>query len=523
MSGALIPNYIPQGDVLGEFILYRQIAQLGFWQSQTSVLYNSALSVTILPSIISQVTSIDGSTVFLVVYPFVFAIVPAVLYKIYRGIMSPVASFISVFFFLSYPSTYFEMLSLGRQMIGELVMVLLLWLLLTPRFRKSRAGAILVVLLTTGLVISHYSLTLIYLGLIGFSYGASAKSRAINSNFFAISFVTAAAWFLLAAGGIVLHTAVGMSTVIASSLTDFFGSASRPSEVYSAVGLTTVNYGVLHLANRGIQYLVILCIVVGFLTYFLKKPDRSGKEAIIPLMAASMFLLIAAVALPFLGSTLTISRIYSISLLFLSPCFYFGASKITSGFSRVCGLLTRNRVRIKTKWLAPAAIIFLYLIFTSGWVWAVTSDTPTSLVLDLRHTANYYPDATVRFEYYSYYVQSQDVAAGGWIRSYSNGGLICADLKSQLTVVVLYGGQTRGPDLDHFQACEQAAYVYVSVTNSVIGLATSQAGTFGLGSASLVGHETFFIVPVNVTIAPLLPHTENRIYSDGGTIYSPHS
>ena len=525
MSGALISEYIPHSDMLGEFILYLQTAQVGFWKSQTNILYNSALSVTILPLIISEVSSIKGSVVFKVIYPCLFAIVPLMLYKIYRKIMPPAASFISVFVFLSFPSTYFEMLSLGRQMIAELIMVLLAWILLTPRFRKARAGAILVVLLTTGLVISHYSLALIYVGLIGFSYIASrifAKfSKAADVNLLAISVVTAAAWFFLAAGGIVLHTAIDMSTAIVSSFSDFFGTASRPTELYSAVGLTSVNYGILHLANRGIQYLVLLCIIVGFVTYILQKSGKSGKEVMISLMVAAMFLLIAAVALPFLGSTLNLSRIYSVSLLFLSPCFYFGANAITSGLKRVCARLTRNRVQIKIGWLVPLVIMFSYLIFTSGWVWAVTSDVPTSLVLDMRHMAKN-PDENVRFEYYAYYIQSQDVAAGGWIRAYSNGGSVCADLKSQLTVVILYGGEVQGPDLDHRQACDQAKYTYLSIMNLATALTASPSGFFGIGSTSLLGHESYFVLPVNYTTAPFLPHTENRIYSDGGTFYSPY-
>ena len=523
MSGALIPAYIPHSDMLGEFTLYLQTLQTGFWQSQTSLLYNSALSVTILPLVVSKVSSIDGSIVFRVIYPCVFAIVPLVLYRIYRKILSPTTSFISVFVFLSFPSSYFEMLSLGRQMIGELIMVLLLWIILTPRFRKSRAGAILVVLLTLGLAISHYSLAMIYLGVITFSYILSRAftkfSNAANTNLLVLSIVTTAAWFLLAAGGIVLHTAISMSTVIFSSLADFFSPASRPGELYSALGTSEVNYSFLHLTNRGIQYLVLLCIVIGFVVYARRKNTQFGKEAMIPMMTAAMFLLLGAVALPFVGSTLKITRIYSISLLFLSPCFIFGANSITSVLSRVWVRVTRNRVRIKIRWVVPAAILFVYLIFSSGWVWAVTSDTPTSLVLDLRHMADYTKDPTVQLEYYGYYIQSQDAAAGAWIKSYGNGGSVCADEKAQATVVVLFGGEKQGPDLYRPQTCDEANYVYVSLMNSAIGLATSQSGQFGLNVNSLVGHESYFIIPLNETTAPTLPGTENRIFSDGGTFY----
>src|SRR5208337_4570706 len=111
-----------------EFALFQQVTQQGSWTPQVSILYNAALSVTILPAIISTVSSIDGVSIFKIVYPLLFSLVPMILYRTYRKIMSPGAAFLSVFVFISYPTSYIELTQLGRQMIAELIMILLLWL-----------------------------------------------------------------------------------------------------------------------------------------------------------------------------------------------------------------------------------------------------------------------------------------------------------------------------------------------------------------------------------------------------------
>src|SRR5208282_4249488 len=129
---------------------------------QVSMLYNAALTVTILPLIISTVTSLNGITIFKVVYPVLFSIVPLILYRIYRKIMSPGPAFLAVFLFLIFPATYSELTALYREMIAELIMALLLWIQLSPAIRKLRGTAVLVMLLTLGLVMAHYSMAIIY-------------------------------------------------------------------------------------------------------------------------------------------------------------------------------------------------------------------------------------------------------------------------------------------------------------------------------------------------------------------------
>ncbi len=523
LSVTLTSAYVPNLDIAQEFALFQQVVQVGTWNPGSGLLYNSALSVTILPVVIGAVSSIDGTVVFKIVFPAMFSIVPMMLYKIYRNMMSPRAAFLSVFVFLIYPTTYTEIASLGRQMIAEVIIVLLFWILLTQRLKRSRRGAFLTVLLTTGLVISHYSTAIVYLFLIAAAYVFSVmvrprtEGRFGGANLIGLSFVTALAWFFLAAGGIVLRDLISAFSNVQKGLADFFntGSVGRSFLVYSAVGATPVNFEVLHLANRLIQYVVVLCILIGFVAC-IRKSTRFRNGTIVPVMVPSMLLLGSAVTLPYLSGTVGLTRIYQLSLLSLAPCFYFGAAAINHVISNHFQVFTRAR-HIKIKKMIPAVILFTYLIFTSGWMWAVTLDTPTSQALDFQRMAQS-PVSTLRYEHYVYYIVAPDFLAARWLVSQGIGGkLLCADAEAKHGVLAIAGVNATGPYLltNAWPKCQLGDYAYVSVMNSVTGIGTSPGSSLALGEAS--GHESYYLWPINATISEL--DNQNRIYSDGATIY----
>jgi uncharacterized membrane protein len=248
--------------------------------------------------------------------------VPMILYRVFRKIIGPEAAFLSVFVFLSYPSTYVELTQLEREMIAELIMVLLLWLQLSATLKSTRANSFLVVLLTLGLVISHYSTALIYMFLVIFSYVASRMSRLrlgqiqpfASIDLLAISLVLGLSWFLFAAGGAVLQTLSSDLAYVVAGLTGFFNPTTRPYVIVDALGLAgPPQLGVFHLISRLTQYLVAFCIILGLLIYMHKSKKTRVENVLTPLMVASMGMLLAAVVFPYLARTLNLSRIYQIT------------------------------------------------------------------------------------------------------------------------------------------------------------------------------------------------------------------
>ena len=511
LTSTLISENISGYDIHQEFALFQQVLQQGVWHSDISLLYNSALSVTILPSIISILSSLDGTLVFKIIFPFLFSIVPVILYKIYRNILTPKAALVSVFVFLSYPSSYGEITQLGRQMIAELIMVLLLWLLFSGSLGKARWSIPVVVTLAFGLVVSHYALAVIYAFLVGFSYAMSLILRHRNEalatvSLVVLSIVASLCWFIFVAGGVVFEKAALFSSIVVQGLKDFLNPASRPPVLADALGLTSVTPGFLHIVSRGTQYLVLFCILLGFLIFIRKRTKNSAAILMTPSIMASMGLILASVALPYASTVLNLSRIYSIVLLFISPCFALGAAKITAGLQWLCNLLARNRLRLRMGMSVPAAILFLYLLFTSGWLWAVTSDTPISDVLDLGRMRQS-PNPKISTQYYGEYTLQEDVAATHWMRSYTIAlHPICADWISHYHVLLSYGGYDAmsGSSIPYCRLYRE--YIYVSVMNS----------NTGFGTVALQGN--LLQMPLN-TILGQFVDSENRVYSDGAAVY----
>jgi len=262
--------------------------------------------------------------------------------------------------------------------------------------------------------------------------------------------------------------------------------------------------------NRGTQYLVLAGIIGGFLLFIAKRKKTRNEKVLMPLMAAGLGFLFTSIAVPYLAGTFQISRIYQVALIVIAPCFYLAAAKIAAGLEWLITFASAHRIRIRIGSSLAATILFSYLVFTSGWVWAITSDVPGSQVLDQQRMANS-TNLSVALSYYGWYDFPQDIAAAQWVRV--NGAaspLVCADYNSRWHVLTSYGGYGRdGPLLP--SGCDFAnQYVYLSISNSLL-----QVGTTPAGSALAVGSAFF---PLNLTLPTLF--AENKVYSDGASIFA---
>jgi len=154
------------------------------------------------------------------------------------------------------------------------------------------------------------------------------------------------------------------------------------------------------------------------------------------------------------------------------------------------------------------------LLFTAGWVWAVTSDQPTSVVLDMNRMASY-PNLSISLSYYYWYVTPQDVAATRWLRS-QGVAMLCGDWISRFHVLNSYGEYPRSdpilpgcysPTANGFQ--HEYSYVYLALGNSLLGVGIS-ANNKGLPT---------YTFPLNSTKTSFY-NWDNRIYSDGAIVYT---
>lgn len=446
------------------------------------------------------------------VMPILFSIVPAVLYKIYRKILAPDGAFLAVFLFMSYPSSYQEITELGRQEIAEVILVLLLWLIVSAYARiGGRSGLQSVfLLLTFGLVVSHYSLAYVYtFVLVGSVLFARLSRRAhglVTLGASLLTTVIALTWYLVVAGGASFNSlGVFTSYVVKGLQHDFLNPSTRPDVLLQAVGAKSALPGLLHDLNRMVQSTVILVLLFGFIVFLYRGQKKTEEKVAFPIIVTGVILLVSAAVLPFFAGGLNLSRFFHVSLLFASPCIVYGFSGLEQALHRVRSLTHRESALSphcsRGFRLSATTIVLLYFLFTSGWFWAVSMDKPTSLILDRERMLSY-PDPILRIQYYDGYTPLEDIAAARFIGVHLRGGAsLCAETRSRHQVLVSVGGVPEaGPELP--SDCEfSTSYIYLSTLNSRYGE--------GLSSEGIPWYVSEF--------APNLA-AKNRVYSDGGAI-----
>jgi uncharacterized membrane protein len=490
-----VSGFLPGGDINQEYSLFLHVAS-GGWNAASSQLYNVAISVGILPVIISLVSGVDGSVVLNLIYPMLFSVVPVILYKSYRQILSPRLSFLSAFLFMVYPTFYTEMTHIGRQEIAEVFLALLLLLYSLEHNLPRGSSTILTVLLTMGLLISHYSIGYIYMFVLVVAWLFSRATRnpttSASLTITSISIVIGLAWYTYTAGGSALASLGGLFSTIASSFTNNFSSSSaRPAEVNQALGLAATLSGPVHDLNRILQYVVVFFLIIGIIAIVSKKNRSLAERKIIPIMVAAFAFLVLSVVIPFLAGGLNFSRIFHIALVFLSPCFALGANAAYKTLKPLSNLFRGLQLprQFNVKGLCLTGILVSYFLFNSGWVWAVTMDRPTSLIFDGRRMLES-EDPTLKTAYFVGFNTAEGVAGAEWLRTYLTAGQsICSDDIATSHPLGSYGGERfagyvnstgviSAPNLSDLQSCYfSESYVFLDSENVWYGIATGPVGS----------------------------------------------
>jgi uncharacterized membrane protein len=472
-------------------------------------------SVSILPSVIALVSGLDGVSIFRFIFPVIYSMLPVLLYQVYRKVVTPRIAFGSVFLFMSFPSFYVEMISLARQEVAEFILVILSLIFLSPRIGESRSKDLIVAILTFGLIAAHYTLAYLYILLLIFGSAVSAVFRRrdfalCSTETLALTAVVCLAWYVTTAGGVAIAILIqNIIRVTNGVVQGFLSQGTRPTTVtlaYTFGGLA----GPLHDINRVTLYLAQFLLLLGFVELLRKRDKSEGERKMLPLMTVAFGFLASAVLLPYFAGELQLSRIYSIALLFVSPCFLYGIQFLDSLVASARSLVRyASHVRlpkgVSLKSIFTVAILLSYFLFSSGWVWAVSGDRATSTVLDYDQMFAS-SDQQVSYAFFAFYTVPGDVAGARWIQAHDSNYLqICADWIARYHVLTSYGGFSRdGPMLPGCYGYFQNSYIFLSEFNNVRDDLSTGSSSTNIQSIS--------------NISALLD-VRNRVYSGGAVIY----
>lgn len=162
--------HITGWDINQEFQVFQNTKTINYWNlSSLQNAYNTCLSLTILPTVISRFTNISDEYIFKIVYQLIFCLVPLVMYCLYRKYVSTIISFLAVFFFISLPNFIQPMTALARQETAFFFFALTLLVLLTNHLNRKTKDTIFVIF-GFSMVVSHYSTTYVAITLFVLCY-----------------------------------------------------------------------------------------------------------------------------------------------------------------------------------------------------------------------------------------------------------------------------------------------------------------------------------------------------------------
>jgi uncharacterized membrane protein len=490
------------GDSSVEYFVSKTTQNSAYWLSNSfsDIGYgrlNAMLSITILPTVYTNLLSLDLDLVYKVLYPVIFSLVPLCIYKLWVPNLGKKGAFAAAFLIISMDVFYGEMLGLARQMTAELFFCLLLVSLFSIKI-KPFSKVVIFSVFGLLLVVSHYALAEIFLffllGMLVPQIVRKKHSRKIGISLILIFSVIMFSWYIYTSQGSVFNSVLEYGNDVLSQLDQFLNPESRGEGVLMGIGLAA-SPTVWNSLGRVFAYATQAFIVLGFVGLITKRTNMDiWDEKSICCISATV-LLALTVLVPGLASTIGITRFYHILLFFLSGMFFLGLSF----FSK----LALGQRKSKEVLVASLCLLILlpYFIFQSGFVYELANSQSYSLALSRNRMS-------VRFlsSHFGYFNQSE-LDGVSWLSKNiaSRNTVVISDYVSRISLQFnVYGGRIIS---EFYSTAKIPQNYYVSVFLNKVNLFEE----WGIGKGGVWNFTAF---------SPVLNRISN-VYSSGGCeIYS---
>jgi uncharacterized membrane protein len=511
----LISKYIIGYDANLEYQVFRLTINRGYWNLlpvdihhiATSDL-NSMLSLTVLPSTYSALLNLDGTALFKILYPFVFSLVPVVLYRIWERQIGKASSLLSTLFLVSSPLAFYGIgfLSLNRQIVAMFFLVLSILALLDKTMAVGKRRILLIVF-GAAMTVSHYSTTYLYLGLVFSAYAISRirgnKDRVLNGPLVLLLSIMVLSWYTYTTAPL---TTLGtfLQRVLSRFSEDIYSPAARSTQVFASHSVLTFAS-----ATNWVLFVTVHCMIFVGILIVLFKPRKAKLDSTYRiLLSLSSVVLFLSLAVPNVAPALDFSRFYELSLLFLAPCFVLGGEALVDNAANLLRRMTRrsflgNTHQIRTALLC--AVLAGYFLSQSGFINLVTEAAPQSYSLDFNRFATS-TDPNLKGIFYSAYIQEQNFFSAVWLSKHAEPqSIVYADFDSYQNVLMSYG-------MIPMQYLVRLSNSTVPTRNTFVYLSSLNVGD---GVMTYMDFATTTIVMFNTSeISPIL-NNSNLIYSSG--------
>ena len=151
--------FITGHDIQREFRVFELTKNNGIWSIfNFHDAYNACMSITILPTVFSNLLKIFDPYVYKIFFQIIFATVPGIIFLTVKRYFSTIIALISTFYFIAFPTFFTDMPFLNRQEIAFIFLMLMFYLIFDERLSLFKRRVIFTIF-GLGMVLSHYSTT----------------------------------------------------------------------------------------------------------------------------------------------------------------------------------------------------------------------------------------------------------------------------------------------------------------------------------------------------------------------------
>lgn len=434
-----ITKYIVGYDIHKEFYIFKLTENVFHWDSFISSSnidinrLNGMLSITILPTIYSQILNVDGTIIFKFLYPFILSCLIIGIYRLYCIKFDSQTSFLSTLFFMT--NSVFFMLFSTRQIVAEIFYILLFIVLFTkniPILKKS----ICYFIFSAAMIVSHYSITYIYLFMITIMWIITSlflkKYQTIKINYIIYTLVFSFFWYIYISDASSFKSFIDTINFIFKNIyRDLFDLETRGILIVSALGGGDIS-SVWHQIGRIFFYISELLIILGFIQFVINRyRERQLFKEYNILIYLNFFIIMMCIVLPNFAKALQITRFYQITLLILAPMCIIGGKIILS-------LFMKKNYKSYGNLIIIIFFIVPFFLFQSGFIYSIVGDSNWSIPLSIKN------GRVTNLELYNSVTNEQEVFGANWLRENTgdNSNLkrtIYADRYSSANVLTSYG------------------------------------------------------------------------------------
>jgi len=271
--------YIMGYDLSNEYYVFQLTKEDFHWDiSKFNNPYNTILSITILPTMYSEILNIGDGYVFKILYQLVFSLVPLIIYITFAKYTEKWVAFLAAFFFMSNSAFSLQMTSVARQEVAMFFFTLTIFIMLTRKIHGPK-GNIMYIIFGAALILSHYYQAYLFLLLLLLTYliqlcfkrfRIADKEKNITATLVSLFIIVTFLWYGQTTATTFTYTIDWIGEVF-KNLNELFIFESRMVSISDAIGFA--EYSSIPSLISSFTGIITKCFILFGVIYILLKKE----------------------------------------------------------------------------------------------------------------------------------------------------------------------------------------------------------------------------------------------------------